>query len=72
MSMARNLAIEYHLAENQIDRLPALAADLARRQVSIIAAGGSPASALVSLRIAVNVCRICRLLWFLAIALSCI
>jgi putative tryptophan/tyrosine transport system substrate-binding protein len=44
----RNIAIEYRAAENQIDRLPTLAAELVRRQVSVIAAGGSPASALAA------------------------
>ena len=44
----RNIAIEYRGADYQLDRLAALAADLARRQVSLIAAGGSPASALAA------------------------
>src|SRR6516225_250161 len=44
----QNAAIEYRWAENQIDRLPALAGDLVRRNVSVIVAGGSPASALAA------------------------
>jgi putative tryptophan/tyrosine transport system substrate-binding protein len=44
----QNVAIEYRWAENQLDRLPALAAELVRREVSIIAACGSPAVALAA------------------------
>ena len=35
-----NLTIEYRFAENQIDRLPALAADLVRRRVAVIVTSG--------------------------------
>src|SRR5262245_47332100 len=38
-----NVALEYRWANNQIDRLPALAAELARRQVSVIFTTGGPA-----------------------------
>ena len=44
----RNVVTEYRGAEHQLDRLPALAGDLAHRQVSVIAAGGSPVSALAA------------------------
>jgi putative tryptophan/tyrosine transport system substrate-binding protein len=40
-----NVAIEYHWAENQSDRLPAMVADLVGHKVNVIvAAGGTPAA----------------------------
>jgi putative ABC transport system substrate-binding protein len=40
----QNVAVEYRYVENQFDRLPALAADLVRRRVAVIVAGGNPAA----------------------------
>ncbi|HEY4406432.1 MAG TPA: ABC transporter substrate-binding protein [Xanthobacteraceae bacterium] len=40
-----NVTIDYRLAEDQLDRLPGLAADLVRRPVSVIAATGGIAAA---------------------------
>jgi putative ABC transport system substrate-binding protein len=39
-----NVAIEYRYANGQFDRLPALAAELVRRSVNVLVAGGIPAS----------------------------
>jgi putative ABC transport system substrate-binding protein len=39
-----NVAVEYRWAEDQLDRLPALAAEIVRRRVAVIAASGGTAS----------------------------
>ena len=44
----QNVAIDFRLAEGQLDRFPSLAADLVRRQVSLIAVPGSAAAALAA------------------------
>ena len=43
----RNVAIEYSWADDQLDRLPALAANLVRRQVSLIVANSTRAALVV-------------------------
>jgi len=41
----QNVAVEYRYAKNQLDRLPALAADLVRHRVAMIVASGNEAAA---------------------------
>jgi putative tryptophan/tyrosine transport system substrate-binding protein len=40
----RNVMIDHRWAENRLDRLPALAADLVRKRVNVIAPAGGPAA----------------------------
>src|SRR6516162_2369514 len=40
----QNVAVEYRYAENQLDRLPTLVADLVRRRVAVIVTSGTTAA----------------------------
>jgi putative ABC transport system substrate-binding protein len=42
--VGQNVAVEHRYAENQLDRLPVLAADLVRRRVAVIVVVGAPAA----------------------------
>jgi putative tryptophan/tyrosine transport system substrate-binding protein len=44
----QNVTVEYRWAENQYDRLPALAAELVRRRVSVITTGSATLAALAA------------------------
>jgi putative ABC transport system substrate-binding protein len=61
----RNVAVEYRWAEGQYNRLPALAADLVRRQVSVIVAVatyiGLNASRCFLIRLGAGVVRLTKL-----------
>jgi putative ABC transport system substrate-binding protein len=50
----RNVAIEYRRADDQVERLTALAADLAGRRVSLIMAAGRPDAALAAKSVTIN------------------
>src|SRR5262245_38037607 len=43
-----NVAVEYRWAENQLDRLPTLAANLVRKRVAVIVATGGTAPAIAA------------------------
>jgi putative tryptophan/tyrosine transport system substrate-binding protein len=54
----QNVAVEYRWGNAQPDLLPGLAADLVRRQVTVIVAGGGYPAALAA-SCAAGVCKMC-------------
>jgi putative tryptophan/tyrosine transport system substrate-binding protein len=44
----QNVTLEFHSAEGKYDRLPAMAADLVRRNVSVIVTGGAVSAAIAA------------------------
>src|SRR5262245_27839207 len=44
----RNAAVEYRWADNQLDRLPALAAELVAHRVAVVATGGATSAVLAA------------------------
>jgi ABC-type uncharacterized transport system substrate-binding protein len=44
----RNIAVEYRWADNRLDRLPALAAELVAHRVAVMATGAATAAALAA------------------------
>jgi putative ABC transport system substrate-binding protein len=54
-SEGRNVAIEFRFANGDYDQLPSLAADLVRRQVAVIVAGGGAVTAIAAKKVAPTV-----------------